>query len=1063
MALVFKDRVKETTTTTGTGTVTLAGAMPGFQSFSAIGNGNTTNYAIVLPDTGEWEVGVGTYTASGTTLSRDTVLSSSNSGSLVNFGIGNKEVFVTYPASYSFGTSQTLPVASGGTGLTTYTPNGILYASGSGTLASGAVLTFDGTNVINSGAYTAPSNGAGAGTKTTIQGSTGTGAAGVSGGNGFIELVGGGGTSAWTSFTPGDGARRRGGINLQAGTSQADAGGTYVNGSTIELRGSNGTNNGVDVGEGTRIGLTAGATTKLDGSVSSGSGISLGSGNQFSGGVLNLYGGAFATSAATNFAASLLVNSANATTAGNVVINAGSANTSGSSGGSASLVAGNSTGVAGANVVLTSGTGTANGKVSIVVGALGEVVQVGPTGAIGLSGANYGTTGQALLSQGSGSAPVWGTVSPACATPCVAGIVFGGTTICCCGGNTLLGHSSSASGAQGVAVGISSSTANFGVAVGKSANAGYAGVSVGINANSSFYPYSVALGACVTTTGFCQTHIGPIRNTCCTCGLQGLFYCSSTKEVIRGASASVACATPTVAGIVYGRTDLNCSPENVSLGYNTVTTGSCNTVIGSSAIGCSSGGVVIGKGASINNCCTPAFCAVVVGRQAFSNGRYSVVIGSNAIAFASGIPGACGSIAIGNAASSGHSGSIAIGKAVSTTGICQTHIGPIRNTCSTSCLQGLFYCASSKEVIRGAAGGGSPATPTAAGIVFGVTNSTNTALGACTFVCTSNGVAVGYGAGVGCNAIAIGRTAYAFGCAAINIGRHCGSCTGAFGQNSITIGKQAVTCSAASASIAIGQNAAAYPASSIAIGLNAYTGCGLGSIALGSGASACGGNSIAIGAGVQANASCQTHIGPIRNACSTSGLQGLFYCSTTKEVIQGAAGGAVCCAAPTVAGVVFGKTDTCGGRAALGYQAGATSQGGYAVAIGSSAGQYSQSTGAVAIGLDAGYGLDNCGCFPCFPAPQGSYAVAIGGSSGRTGQGNSAVAVGGGAGYYYQGAYAVAIGSNAGGYYQPCNSTAIGPNVNATSSFQTHIGPIRNSTGPFALYYCPCTREVTYN
>ena len=101
MALVLHDRVQETTTTTGTGTVTLAGAVLGYQSFSAIGNGNTTYYTIAHQTANEWEVGVGTYTSSGTTLSRDTVLSSSNSGSTVNFSAGTKDVFVTYPASKS--------------------------------------------------------------------------------------------------------------------------------------------------------------------------------------------------------------------------------------------------------------------------------------------------------------------------------------------------------------------------------------------------------------------------------------------------------------------------------------------------------------------------------------------------------------------------------------------------------------------------------------------------------------------------------------------------------------------------------------------------------------------------------------------------------------------------------------------------------------------------------------------------------------------------------------------------------------------------------------------------
>jgi len=98
MSFVLKDRVKETSTTTGTGTFTLAGAATGFQSFSVIGNGNTTFYTIVDSAAGAWEVGIGTYTSSGTTLSRDTVLESSNSGSLVNFGSGSKDVFVTYPA-----------------------------------------------------------------------------------------------------------------------------------------------------------------------------------------------------------------------------------------------------------------------------------------------------------------------------------------------------------------------------------------------------------------------------------------------------------------------------------------------------------------------------------------------------------------------------------------------------------------------------------------------------------------------------------------------------------------------------------------------------------------------------------------------------------------------------------------------------------------------------------------------------------------------------------------------------------------------------------------------------
>jgi hypothetical protein len=97
MALVLPDRVKETATTAGTGTFTLAGAVAKFQSFSAVGNGNTTYYCIQHETENEFEVGLGTYTASGTTLSRDTILTSTNSNNAVNFSAGDKTVFVVVP------------------------------------------------------------------------------------------------------------------------------------------------------------------------------------------------------------------------------------------------------------------------------------------------------------------------------------------------------------------------------------------------------------------------------------------------------------------------------------------------------------------------------------------------------------------------------------------------------------------------------------------------------------------------------------------------------------------------------------------------------------------------------------------------------------------------------------------------------------------------------------------------------------------------------------------------------------------------------------------------------
>jgi len=132
MALVINDRVKETTTTTGTGAVSLSGAVTGFETFAAgIGNSNTVYYCIAHQDQAEFEVGLGTLDGDSSDLTRTTVISSSNSDSAVNFSSGTKDVFCTLPASKLIFEDGSNNVAFGGaiTGVTNLTASGELDAA----------------------------------------------------------------------------------------------------------------------------------------------------------------------------------------------------------------------------------------------------------------------------------------------------------------------------------------------------------------------------------------------------------------------------------------------------------------------------------------------------------------------------------------------------------------------------------------------------------------------------------------------------------------------------------------------------------------------------------------------------------------------------------------------------------------------------------------------------------------------------------------------------------------------------------------------------------------------
>jgi hypothetical protein len=177
MALILADRIQQTGTANTTVSFTLSSTATGYQSFAAVGNGNTTYYS-AFDATGNWEVGIGTYSTTGPTLTRTTILSSSNSGSAVTFS-GAVTVFVTYPSGKSVnldasgnatalgtvasatltnatglplttGTTGTLPTTKGGTNLTSFTSGGAVYATSTSALTTGTLpVSSGGTGSIS--------------------------------------------------------------------------------------------------------------------------------------------------------------------------------------------------------------------------------------------------------------------------------------------------------------------------------------------------------------------------------------------------------------------------------------------------------------------------------------------------------------------------------------------------------------------------------------------------------------------------------------------------------------------------------------------------------------------------------------------------------------------------------------------------------------------------------------------------------------------------------------------------------------------------------------------------
>jgi hypothetical protein len=237
MALKLADRVRETTTSTGTGAITLGGAVDGFVSFSSVLSTNDTTYYVIVSSTAtDWEVGVGTYSSN--TLTRTTVLDSSNSNALVNFTVGTKAVFIAQPAGravYSDGTSivssdgKSVLTTAGGTGVTSYSVGDMLYYA-AGTVLSKLSIGTAGKVMTSTGTAPQWSTLSGIAVTTISFGSTGLTPSTATGG--AVSVAGtlgtaNGGTNL-TSFTSGGAVYASSTSVLTTGTLPTASGGTNL-------------------------------------------------------------------------------------------------------------------------------------------------------------------------------------------------------------------------------------------------------------------------------------------------------------------------------------------------------------------------------------------------------------------------------------------------------------------------------------------------------------------------------------------------------------------------------------------------------------------------------------------------------------------------------------------------------------------------------------------------------------------------------------------------------------------------------------------------------------------
>lgn len=782
MALVLADRVQQTGTANTTVSFTLTGSVTGFQSFSVIGNGNTTFYS-ATDTSGNWEVGLGTYSTTGPTLTRTSIFSSSNSGSAVTFS-GAVTVFVTYPSgksvnldgsgnvsalgTVSSGTWQgsTVGVAYGGTGVTT--------SSG----ANSVVLRDANENItvnrINQGLQTTNASGG----ITVLDAGSDFNQALVGTGGHTFRLPDATTLSDTTTFQFNNNAT--GTLTIQ--NNAATTVGTVAPGGAA----------GIALLSNATVGGTWDVHAYIPENVTWGTNaLALGStvitGGTWNGGTISsAYGGTgLVTFVGANNA--LYSTSASALAAGTLPVAAGGTGVT-SSTGSGSVVLSNSPSLvtpalgtpASGNFTTGSFTwptfnqNTTGAAAKITGGASGDVVyQTGAstTGFIAFSGSSPGQ----VLTAGVG-APYWGAApTPSCATPSAAGIVRGRTdAYCCCGPNrTALGGNAglTSQGNNSVAIGARAGTNTQGgnaVAIGLNAgsvNQGAGSTVIGAFAGAFCTPAcTTVIGPLFFPSAGAGVYITQIGSGCgASCTNKTLFYCTTSSKVTYAtAGGGATSATPTVAGIVFGKTEL----YSCSLGATNRTAvgsyaGDCNqgsysvavggkaaqfsqgngaVAVGTRAGRCFQGGASVaignnaGKGSQGSNsvavgnaagCSTQGAYSVAVGVQAgfCSQGQYSVAVGSYAGQTAQGT----NTVAIGNNAGNSNQGnssinigtyagafctpacSIVLGQLFFPSGGAGVYISSSYMTagCGASCTnKTLFYCTSNNKVTYATASGG---------------------------------------------------------------------------------------------------------------------------------------------------------------------------------------------------------------------------------------------------------------------------------------------------------------------------------------------------------------------